>query len=278
MENNNAKIAIKAGIGIAILLLVIMANPFTVVPGGSRGVVTTMGKIEPNVLGEGLHLVVPFIQDVHKTSVRVDKENIETDAASKDLQQVKVGATVNWSLSPDAVSSAYQKYGTLEDITDRFVKPMSQAAIKIQTAQKNAEELLQQRAALQDAIESALREELSKEHIILSNVSITNIDFSQEFNKAIEAKQVAQQQAQQAAYSAERAKNEAQALREKAKGEADAEIERAKGSSEAQKLMVASLTPEILRRQWIEKWDGHLPTMVTNGSPLIQIPGQESKQ
>lgn len=270
MENANL---IKWGFIIAgTVIVALLAAPFTIVPGGSRGVVTTMGKIEPDVLGEGFHFVIPFIQGVNKISVRVDKEEIETDAASKDLQQVKVGATINWSLEPEAVAAAYQKYGSLEDITSRFVNPMGKSVIKIQTAQKNAEELLQQRAILQDSIEAALRKELSKEHIILSNVSITNIDFSADFNKAIESKQVAQQQAQQAAYLAERAKNEAQALREKAKGEADAEIERARGSSEAQNLMLKTLTPLILQRQWIDKWDGKLPTVTTGNAPMIQIP------
>ncbi len=249
------------GLAALAVVLLLMANPFTIVPGGSRGVVLTAGKIEQVVLDEGLHVVIPFVQTVKKISVRVDKEDIKTNAASKDLQTVDVSAIINWSLSPESVAMIYQKYGDLEQVNQRFVTPISQSVIKTETAKRNAEELLQQRQQLQQSIEDGLRVELAKEKIILSNVSLTNIQFSQEFNHAIEAKQVAQQQAQQAYYLAEKAKNEANALREQARGQAD-----------AQKLIVESLDDKILRRMWIEKWDGKLPTVVTNGSSLLQIP------
>ena len=108
----------------------------------------------------------------------------------------------------------------------------------------------------------------------MTRPNIAQFNFTTEFNQAIENKQIAQQEAQKAFYLAEKSKNEAQALREQAKGEADAAIERARGQSEAQKQLAQTLTQDILSHQWINKWDGKLPSVMSSDDAglLLTLP------
>jgi regulator of protease activity HflC (stomatin/prohibitin superfamily) len=288
------KTAIKVAMtGVALVLLL---NSFQVIEGGNRGVKITLGTIDETVLAEGVHLKVPFITTIKETSVRVEKTDVETEAASKDLQVLRVKTILSWQIVPEKVSYIYRKYGDIEQLKSRLILPEALSSIKTASSVRNAETLLQQRQAYEESIFNSLTQKLLKEGIVLNNINVGNIEFSEEFNNAIEAKQVAQQQAQQAFYLAEKAKNEAVALREKAKGEAGAEIERAKGSSEAeierakgssqaeverakgaaeaQSLMAKTLTPEILQRDWIIKWDGKLPVTTVGDSSklLVNVP------
>jgi regulator of protease activity HflC (stomatin/prohibitin superfamily) len=121
---------------------------------------------------------------------------------------------------------------------------------------------LQERGELKREIDTSLAERLRRYGIIINDVSLVNFGFSEEFNAAIEAKQVAEQKAQEAAFRAQQAAEEAKA-----------EINRAKGQAEAQKLLRQNLTAEILQQRAIEKWDGRFP-VVMGGSgflPLINI-------
>jgi regulator of protease activity HflC (stomatin/prohibitin superfamily) len=260
-------------------LIGIAKNSFQVVEGGHRGVRITLGEIDEKPLGEGLHFKIPFITIIHETTVRVEKTDVQTQAASKDLQNLKVQAVVSWQISPASVAKIYRKFGDEYQLVSRLILPEALSSIKAASTQRSAENLLQQRQAFEEAILKDLSMRLIKEGVILAGVNISNFDFSAEFNQAIENKQVAQQQAQQAYYLAERAKNEAQALREKAKGEADAEIERARGTAEAQTMLAKTLTAQILHQQWIAKWNGNLPTTIAGNDTnlLLSLPKKDGQ-
>jgi regulator of protease activity HflC (stomatin/prohibitin superfamily) len=253
-----------------------LINPFHVVEGGTRGVSITLGTIKNEPLNEGLHIIVPLITKVKDISIRVEKNEIQTQAASKDLQNLSIQAVISWQVSPESVTDIYRKYGDLNDLASRLILPETLSAIKAETTKLTAEQILQQRQKLENSILKEIRSRVVTEGVTVATFNISNFEFSKEFGQAIEDKQVAQQQAQKAFYLTEKAKNEAQALREKAKGEADAEIERARGISESQTMIAKTLNSEILHRQWINKWDGKLPSTLagSNANFLLSLPNK----
>lgn len=244
------------GGGVALLLLLVYLS-VVVIEGGNRGVQVRLGTIVEKPLDEGLHLIAPFITQVHEMSVRIQKADIRGSAGTKDLQQVALDVVVNYYIDPAQVVRIYREVGREEDVVSRILTPASQEMVKAACAEKTAEELLVQRTDLREDILRTLTERLKIRGIIVTDVSIANLDFSDEFDRAIEQKQIAQQQAQQARFLSERAENEAQA-----------EIARARGQAEAQRLLIQTLTPAVLQKMSIEKWDGKMPQVVSDSKAL----------
>jgi regulator of protease activity HflC (stomatin/prohibitin superfamily) len=265
-------------LGGAVVLL--LSQSFVVVEGGHKGIAVTLGKIHETTLSEGVHLVWPVVTTVKHISTRIENTRLQTDAASKDLQNVVVNAVVNWSVSADKVVDLYRRYGDLKEIQNRLIVPYSLSVLKSESTKYAAESLLQNRRDYEQRVSAALSSRLQGEGIQVQDVNIAQFEFTPEFNRAIENKQIAQQEAQKAFYLAEKSKNEAQALREQAKGEADAAIERARGQSEAQKQLTQTLTKDILSYQWINKWDGKLPSVMTaeESGLLLNLPQTQPHQ
>lgn len=240
---------------VVIVLIILILSPIVIVGAGQRGVVfnNTTG-IENRILYEGIHFRIPLIQTITKVSVRVQKTDVKAEAASKDLQTVNTDVVVNWHMDAQKVNKIYQEVGNEQAVEDRILAPAVNEVVKAATAQKTASEILAKRPELKGDIDSALSKRLRRYNIILDDVSITNVAFSREFNKAIEDKQIAQQQAEQAKFLVEKAKSEA----------------------EANSIKQSSITPQILQQRALEKWDGHFPQYWGAGSlPFINIaPGQ----
>lgn len=173
------------------------------------------------------------------------------------MQTINMDVAVNWRIIPEKVNTVYQQVGDEKEVLLRIVTPAVSEVVKASSASKTAEEIITKRTELKSDIDNKLRERLTAYNIELRDVSLVNVDFSREFNVAIEAKQVAEQQAQQAKFTAQRAENEAQAAINKAKGEA-----------EAQRVIQQSISPELLQKLAIEKWNGVLPTYTGVNSPL----------
>ena len=252
-----------AGFGaIAILILASTLKPFVIINAGERGVVMKFGKVQDTILDEGIHGIMPIVTTVKPITVRVQKNNLAAQAASKDLQQVSIDVALNWSVDKERVNEIFQRIGDEEQILNRIINPAVAEVVKATTAQKNAEEIITKRTELKQAIDNQLKERLSPYGVLIEDTSLENVGFSEEFSKAIEAKQIAEQEAKRAQFIALKAEQEAQA-----------EINRAKGQAEAQRLLRQNLTPEILQQQAIEKWNGQFPTVMGgNGSlPLINI-------
>jgi len=249
-------------VGVGIIVLIFVLNPFVQIGAGERGVVMNWGKVQPQILGEGLSLRIPFVQSIKKVSVRVQKSDVKTGSASKDLQDVGLELVVNWKIDTAKVNQVYQTVGNEKAVLDNIIIPAVSEMAKAASAKKTAEEIITKRQELKADIDKLLVNRLAQYGIILSDVSIIDIDFSEEFNKAIEAKQVAEQEAKQAVFKAEQAKNDAVAR-----------VNMAEGQSKAQALQMQSLTPELLQKMAIEKWNGILPTYMTAGTqvPFITI-------
>lgn len=251
-------------IGAVVLFLFFVINPIVVISAGHRGVVFNRARgVEERILGEGVHLRIPLVESVISMSVRVQKDEIAAEAASKDLQTVHTDIVVNYHLASDRVNKIYQQIGDESDIVDRIIKPAVNEVVKAATARLTAEEILTKRPALKADIDTLLAKRLQTYNIVLDDVSIVNVSFSKEFNDAIEAKQIAEQEAQKAKFTAQQAEQEA-----------IAEINRAKGSAEAQRLQQQTLTAELLQKQAIEKWDGKFPTYFGGVLPFLNIPAR----
>lgn len=252
--------------GISFVILALFFRPFTIVGAGERGVVMSFGKVQDRVLDEGLHPILPIVTNVKRLNVRVQKTDVEAAAASKDLQDVNTSVAVNWHIDPTKVNQVFQQVGDMEQIITGIINPAVSEVVKASIAQRPVKDILQERVALKNEIDTALTERLQPYGIAVDDVSLVNFAFSQEFNAAIEAKQVAEQQAQQAAFKAQQAEQEAKA-----------EINRAKGQAEAQRLLRETLTPEILQQRAIDKWDGRFPTVMTGegSTPFINLTPQD---
>ena len=260
------KLSFLAGGLLGFFVIVLFLRPFRIVNAGERGVLMHFGNVQDTILDEGLHFTTPVVSSVRTMSVRVNKDEIQAAASSKDLQTLTVDVAINWHVDPAKVNTIYQQVGDLEQIVSRIIDPAVSEVVKAATARKNAEEIITQRTALKDEIDSSLSERLSAYGLLVDDVSLVNFSFSPEFSKSIEAKQIAEQEAKQAEYTALKAAQDAQA-----------EINRAKGRAEAQRLQDATLTPNILQQQAIERWDGAFPRVMTDESavPMLQVFGEE---
>ncbi len=261
-NNSSLNYAFYISGGIVLLFGAIIFNPFTIVNAGERGVVMHLGKVQNTVLDEGVHPIMPILTSVKRLSVRVQKNDFQSDAASKDLQKVTTDLAVNWHIDPRRVNKVYQQVGDETQIINGIITPAVSEVLKAATSKKTAEEIITKRTELKDEIDKNLKTRLENYGILVDDVSLVNFSFSPEFSKAIEAKQIAEQEAKQAEFVAL-----------KATKDAEAEVNRAKGQAEAQKLLRQTLTPELLQKQAIEKWDGQFPTVMGgNGAlPFINI-------
>lgn len=259
---NKGQVVLGCAIASIILVIILIFLCIAIVGPGERGVRVRAGNVqEQDILDEGLHLKFPIIESVKRLSIRVQRNDINAEAASKDLQIVTADVAVNWHIESKNVGNIYQEVGDEKAILDRVLTPAVQEVVKAATAQLTAEEIITKRPELKASIDEKLAARLNDYGIILDDVSLVNFGFSPEFDTAIEAKQVAEQKAKQAVYEAQKAENDA-----------TAKINTARGEAEAQRLLRANLTDAILRKQAIDKWNGVLPTYWTGEVlPFVNI-------
>jgi regulator of protease activity HflC (stomatin/prohibitin superfamily) len=235
----------------------------TIVPAGHRAVLLRFGAVSGQ-LDEGIHLIVPGMDSVALMEVRTQKEESQASAASRDLQVVTTTLALNFRVDEGKVSTLYQSVGT--EYKARIIDPAVQEAIKVVTAKYTAEDLIRERAKVKSEVEVEITRRLAAYNIIVNpgGLSITNFDFSPEFNRAIEAKQVAQQDAEKQKYVLQRAELEKQTAIAKAEGEARA----AELNAEALRVQGGQL---VVAREWIAKWDGKLPQVAGAGNYIIDL-------
>lgn len=236
----------------ALLLgLLLISKFFVVVPAGERGVLLRFGAVEERVLGEGLHPVLPLRDTVKRLSARVQSLNLRSEAASRDLQDVAFDVAMSWHILPDEVPQVYRRLGNEAAIISTVIEPALEDGLKAVVASFTAEQLITERSAVKEALRQLLKGRLSRYDLALDGADLLQVDFSEPFRQAVEAKQVAEQDAKRAEYEAA-----------KARRLADARVYQAEGEARAQQLLRVGLTPEVLQRQVIEKWNGNLPLVM----------------
>jgi len=243
-------------------LLIILFGGIKIVKTGHTGVVTTFGKVEDYTLEAGLHFVNP-LSTVISMDNRTQTEEIEINAFSSDIQEVRIIYSVNYSIDKTNAQKIYREIGA-----NYFnaVRPKIIECVKTVIAEYTAESLVGARTDAALKIEAALAEALTKYHVNLIGTSLQDIDFTDEFTDAVEAKQVAEQEKL-------KAQTEAETQIIKARADAEVKLIEAESTAKANELLTEALTDKILKKQAIEKWDGKLPTIVSEGSSLLELTG-----
>lgn len=259
-DDNQKKLKQLSKFIIGFIIFIILLSSFGTVGAGERGIKLRFNALTGKVFGEGLYFVIPFIERVVIIDIKVQKEEADAQAASKDLQTVTSRIALNYSIDPEHAVSLYQNIGI--DYKSRIVDPTIQEAVKATTAKFTAEELITKREEVRDAIKTILTEKLSGTGLKVEQLSIINFDFSESFNNAIEAKVTAEQ-------NALAAKNKL----DQVKYEAEQAVAAAKGKAQALQIEAEAINtnPQIIQLRAIEKWDGKLPQVTSGGTPFINI-------
>lgn len=238
---------------------------FTQVNAGSVGVVTRNGKVV-DTLSPGPHLLIPMIEQSHEMTTQTLVVRPSEDAASHDLQMVHTEVTLAYHFDPEFMGYIYSHLTDASDnsVEHKVVIPAILEAIKARTAQYDAQQLIAERAAVRDGIEVFVKARLAAYHVIPETVSITDFHFSPDYEKAIESKVTAQQ-------NAEKAQNDLIRI----KVEAEQQIAQAKGEAEALRAQKEQITPELLQLRTVEmmmkKWDGVLPQNYYGGTAPLPV-------
>lgn len=248
---------------LVVFALAIGVGALRTVPTGHTGIVTTFGRVEDYTLEAGMHFINPLSR-VIKIDNRTQKETIEMSAFSSDIQEVSVIYTVNYAIDKTNAQNLYRTVGL--EYFDTVIQPKVVENVKRAMAKYTAENLVASRAEVATTIETSLKADLAKFNIELVATSIENLDFTDAFTDAVEAKQVAEQ-------NKLRAQTEAETKVINAQAEADVKLIDAEAAAKANELLTESLTNEILRRQAIEKWNGELPIVMSDGSNILDLTG-----
>jgi prohibitin 2 len=267
------KLIIVAGIVTFVVIIVFMFESVVVVEAGHRGVVLYVGAVENRVLGEGIHFIIPFAEQVVQLEVRTLKFQADATAASNDLQEVQTTIALNYHISPSQANIIYQQLGA--DYADRIIAPTIQESVKASVAKFNAEDLITKRATAKAVIDQSIANTLTARNIVVETVFITDFKFSQAFASQVESKVVAFQK-----YLTEQ--NNLKAIQVianqtvvQAQAAARANVAKANGESQAIKLITVQLKQSPTYLQWlsINRWNGQLPYALGSGAvPFFQLP------
>ncbi len=273
------KLKIIAGVITFVVIIIVIFESVVVVEAGHRGVVLYVGAVENRVLGEGIHFIIPFAEQVVPLSVRTEKFEASSTAASNDLQEVQTTIALNYHLSPSQVNIIYQQLGP--DYADRIIAPTIQESVKASVAKFNAEELITKRATAKAVIAETIAKTLSARNIVVETVFITDFSFSPAFAKQIESKVVAYQKYLTEQNNLLAVKVIANQTVVQAQAAARSNIARANGESQAIKIITSQLkqNPEYLQWLSINKWNGQMPYALGSGAlPFFQLPRATTQQ
>ena len=236
-----------------ILAVILLFSSVTTIKSGEVGIRVRFGKVVNRQTSEGINFKMPIIEKIEKMNVRVQKVEVQTASSSKDLQEVEMSLAVNYQIDKDKARSLYKTVGTGYD--EVILEPAIQESIKAVTSKYTAEELITNRSEVSEKCQEELNKKVSKYGLKVNDFNITNFNFSEEFNKAIEEKQVAEQKVLTAKQELEREKIEA-----------EKKVVKAEAEKQANELKGQSLTDNIIKEKFIEKWNGELPKVSSSNN------------
>jgi regulator of protease activity HflC (stomatin/prohibitin superfamily) len=274
------KLKILAGIVTFIIIVIVLSQSTVVVQAGHRGVVVYLGAVENKVLGEGVHFIIPFAEQVIQLEVRTLKFQADASAASNDLQEVATVIALNYHIDPSKANIIYQQLGA--DYTNRIIAPTIQESVKASVAKFNAEELITKRETAKAVIAQAIRNTLSARNILVETVFITDFKFSESFASQIEQKVVAFQKYLTEQNNLRAVQVVANQTVVQAQAQARSNVARAEGESQAIKVITEQLrqSPQYLQWQSINRWNGQMPYSLggSGATPFFQLPVQPQSQ
>lgn len=273
-----------------VIIIVLLSSCFTSVPAGFTGVPVTFGKVADYTLDSGFHIKNPFT-NVIKMDNRIQKQTVNMNAFSKDIQETSVVYTVNYQISKNDAMTIYRTIG--KEYFNTVIAPNISEAVKTATAHYTAEGLINNRDKLAIEIEEILVSLLTKYNIEIVGTSIEDLDFTDAFTNAVEAKQVAAQNKLKAQTEQEQATMEEEARAKRAIITANADAEQAviaanadlevvkiqaeaslyAGQREAEmnQRIAEALSPELINYYWIKQWNGELPTTMLGNETGIML-------
>lgn len=277
-------------VGILLAVVILAASCISIVPTGYTGILTTFGKVEDRTIGSGINFVAPW-QQIVKMDNRTQKIEIQTSAFSSDIQQVDLVLSVNYCIDQTTAQKLYRTVGL--NYYNNVMYPRIQENVKAVIAHYTAENLIGKRDLLSDQIAETTATDMKSYGITIVSIAVEDIDFTDAFTNAVEAKQVAAQnkltaETQQAQKTmeekaaAERSVIVANAEAEKAVIAANADLEVVKVQAEAalyagekeaemNKRIGESLNGNVIEYYWIKQWNGELPTTVLGGDASYMI-------
>jgi prohibitin 2 len=256
------RLAPLAFIGGAIALL--LFTSFHVVPPGHRGVSITLGKVSPNVKTEGLTFKKPFVENIVNITVRQHTVEGQASAFSSDLQTVQIAFKTLYSLPENKVVDLFQKFQG--DPYTSLVEPRIQEELKQTTSIYRAEELVKSREKIKAEVLEKVKHAVG-EIVYVSDIAITNFDFTDELERAIEQKTIREQEALAKNYELEKARK-------------DAEITVVNAEAEARSVKIKGeairIAPDVIALEIVKKWNGISPqTVVTDrGGANVLLPAR----
>lgn len=253
------------GIPVMVLCLlvcfIVLCNPFVMVGPGERGIKIKLGEVQPEAYGEGLHLIFPFIQKFRTMDVKTQKNTLTTSVYTKDIQQARITYVINFNVQPNNVNKLFQEVGM--DYVGKIVTPVVEGTIKDIIGKWNAQDLIANREKATSDILFKLHEQLSNNYINVTDFQMTEINYSSVFEKAIESKVTAEQEAL-------RARNKTVQVQEEAKQKVIAAEAEAK--SMAIRAQALSQNKSLVQYEAVQKWDGKMPQyMLGNSVPFINV-------
>ena len=252
----------KKGVKVCVILPIILSfaiitlfSSFKTIRSGEVGLKVRFGKITDSSLNEGLNLKIPYIEKIVKVNIKVQKTELKTESSSKDLQVITTLLAVNYNVQKQSATTLYKNVG--KDYEKTILIPAIQESIKAVMSSFTAEEVITKRNQVSDLCLEEIQSKVEKYGINIDDFNIIDLDFSAEYSKAIEEKQVAEQKVLTAKQELE-----------KEKIEAEKKIVKAEAEKTANEMKQQTLTDNIIKEKFIEKWDGKTPVVMGEGSIL----------
>ena len=246
---------------VGVFLLIILFMTVFTVDSGTRKIVMTAGEAT-SVAEEGINFKVPFYQGVKEVNIKTHKASQNARAASKDLQTVSSTISVNYHYDSNKLIDIYKSTGF--EIDENIISPRIQETLKAVSAKYSAEELITQREKAKNDIDEILKKDLARYNIVVEDIQLTEFNFSEEFNSAIESKQTEVQKTL-------KAKN----ILQRTQIEAESRIAQELGEAEAIRIQAEAIQnqggAEYVSLKWVEKWDGKTPEFVSGESSNIML-------
>lgn len=255
------ELAIPLLVILLLIIFIVICNPIAIVGVGERGVKVTLGKVSPESYSEGIHLITPFISKIKNMDVKTQKEEKVTSVYTKDIQQARINYVVNYNLQPENAHNMYREIGT--QYRETVLTPVVEGTIKDVIGKWNAQDLVANREKATNEILEKLEKQLISKYINVTGFQIVNINYSDVFEKAIESKVTAEQEAL-------KAKNKTVQIQEEAKQK----LISAEAEAKSMSIRAHALTQNkaLVEYEAVQKWDGKMPEyMLGNTMPFINI-------
>jgi regulator of protease activity HflC (stomatin/prohibitin superfamily) len=261
-KNNELDFYLNLTLWVWIILLpiVVIFNMFALVQPYERAVKVTLGRINQKTINPGIAFKLPFVTSVKKYQVMTIREDFKTHTYTRDIQPAEIQYSISFSLNPERVTSVFQQYGS--EWKDKIVYQNVVQVIKNKIGGYDAVELVNAREKVTLAILTDLRDIMDDYPVNITAFQILNIDYSDEFEKSIEAKMKAQ-------VAADEAKNKTVQIRE----EAEQKLITARAEAESIRIQANALmaNPQLVQWELAKRWDGKLPTTTGGSIPLLKL-------